>query len=158
MLNTYFERELVVVVTSLILTSRVLERSEAALLDLTGTWFFAYPGTEAAVEDVVPHRERRSATALLSNVCATHLGLREVEHRTCVNGTAYELSVEGARRYSDFWLGAQPLATAAGVTLISEALQCFKATVLIPRLPLRPEDHYFSGIWFDACDDWDLEA
>ena len=136
-----------------------------ATLQSSETWYFVYSGTEAAVQDVVPSQMLlQSAPALLRGWCMTwrHANhgnerpvsfLKEATTKTCAPGTAFLLSTEGAKHYEDFWLGPQPLAAPNRITLTMKSGQLLDATVLVPNLPMREENSYFSDIWFDACED-----
>ena len=70
--------------------------------------------------------------------------LKEDSSKTCATGTAFRMSSEGA---------TQPLASASRIRLTMTTGQLLKATVLVPKLPMREENTYFSEIWFDACDE-----
>ncbi|CAK9038419.1 Uncharacterized protein SCF082_LOCUS22610 [Durusdinium trenchii] len=81
--------------------------------------------------------------------------LEVMKDKTCAKGTAYRLSEEGARRYTEFWLGSESsesLASPLGVTVTMKSGQKLNSTLLVPSLPVR-DDGYFSQMWFDACED-----
>lgn len=136
-------------------------------LNASGSWYFVYQGKEAAVQDVVPSEMLlQSVPALLRGYCMTwkqtgdaqgtataESQLKEDSSKTCATGTAFRMSSEGAKHYEDFWLGPQPLASASRIRLTMTTGQLLKATVLVPKLPMREENTYFSEIWFDACDE-----
>ncbi|CAK9036865.1 unnamed protein product [Durusdinium trenchii] len=144
------------------------EEQHAAPVDPSGggsAWYFAYAGTEKAITDVVPSEWRhQSVEAMLQNWCvAWQMGpsgeatssLEVMKDKTCAKGTAYRLSEEGARRYTEFWLGSESsesLASPLGVTVTMKSGQKLNSTLLVPSLPVR-DDGYFSQMWFDACED-----
>lgn len=137
--------------------------SALSALNASGSWYFVYQGKEAAVQDVVPSEMLlQSLPALLRGYCMTwkqteegiaESQLKEDSSKTCATGTAFRMSSEGAQQYEDFWLGPQPLASSSRIRLTMTTGQLLTATVLVPKLPMREENNYFSEIWFDACDE-----
>mmetsp|Transcript_45130 Transcript_45130/g.84221 ORF Transcript_45130/g.84221 Transcript_45130/m.84221 type:complete len:202 (+) Transcript_45130:53-658(+) len=145
----------------------------AETLPASGAWYFAHDGTEDSIRAIVPAENiLASVRAVVHGWCMKWENeknegaegeqpyLAQVDFKTCARGTAFLLTSPGAGLYERFWTGpAQPIAYSQSLSLTVASGQILQANVLVPKLPLTAEaPPYFSAIWFEACEESDLNS